>query len=475
MAYICPAAADRIFGPAVAEECRGGFDFTLLFEQSILTILPAGLFLLAFAARAIYLSRADVKAIQCPLRGLKLGAALVYVALQLTQIVFWSRNTTWATDTSIPEAAINLVIALQFVFLSWIEDARSVKPSFLLCVYLLFTTLFDAAQARTLWLRQDQKDIASLFTASIATKVALLILETQQKSKENLKEEYRGLPPESTAGVIQQSLLTWIFPVFRQGYRVLLSPDDVFELRDDMKADTLAEKLRSTWNARNRPERRLEFAWALLQATWLPNAHVVFPTLCNTAFNFCQPFLISSLLSLISQPDDGLSASKGYGLIGATALIYLGRAISSLHTSLNTSRASVMSRGATISLVYDRALEIHQGVYDDAAAVTLMSTDASRAANAFSTVLDISVRVIEVGLGLFLLARQVGWICVVPLLTVLCTYGARFPFIPTSINRELALTGDRLRVPRNACGEEHAWPSEGGMSIPVSAIGCWLS
>ena len=43
-----PAAScqnDSTFGPAVIG-CRGNFDFTLLFEQVVLSIVPAGLFIL---------------------------------------------------------------------------------------------------------------------------------------------------------------------------------------------------------------------------------------------------------------------------------------------------------------------------------------------------------------------------------------------------------------------------------------------
>lgn len=39
----CSNATEDVFGPAVASTCLGGFDFTLLFEETILTILPLGL------------------------------------------------------------------------------------------------------------------------------------------------------------------------------------------------------------------------------------------------------------------------------------------------------------------------------------------------------------------------------------------------------------------------------------------------
>ena len=45
---------DDSFGPH-AGECRGGFDFTLLFEETILNLLPASLLLVALTPRVLYL------------------------------------------------------------------------------------------------------------------------------------------------------------------------------------------------------------------------------------------------------------------------------------------------------------------------------------------------------------------------------------------------------------------------------------
>lgn len=71
MASPCPVYDDA-FGPAINEECRGGFDFTLLFEQSMLGILPAAIFLLAFPARFAYLARQEEKTLLGPTRRKKL-------------------------------------------------------------------------------------------------------------------------------------------------------------------------------------------------------------------------------------------------------------------------------------------------------------------------------------------------------------------------------------------------------------------
>lgn len=42
---MCDIAAENVFGPAVDVDCRNGFDFTLLFEESFFTILPCVLLL----------------------------------------------------------------------------------------------------------------------------------------------------------------------------------------------------------------------------------------------------------------------------------------------------------------------------------------------------------------------------------------------------------------------------------------------
>ena len=51
---------DDSFGP-YAEHCRGGFDFTLLFQESILSILPLVLLIGIAPLRIVYLIRRSIK------------------------------------------------------------------------------------------------------------------------------------------------------------------------------------------------------------------------------------------------------------------------------------------------------------------------------------------------------------------------------------------------------------------------------
>lgn len=71
----CPRVDDT-FGPW-AGSCRGGFDFTLLFEESILSLLPLCLLLLVVPLRIPYLIKRNIKVNQSLLSPSKLVCALL--------------------------------------------------------------------------------------------------------------------------------------------------------------------------------------------------------------------------------------------------------------------------------------------------------------------------------------------------------------------------------------------------------------
>ncbi len=75
-------------------------------------------------------------------------------------------------------------------------------------------------------------------------------------------------------------------------------------------------------------------------------------------------------------------------------------------------------RGAMVVLIYNHTLSIQDGLYDESAAVTLMSTDVDNIANILVSLNECWAEVIEVTIGIYLLARQVGWVSVIPIIIV---------------------------------------------------------
>lgn len=68
---LCAPTADAAFGPAV-QGCLNGFDFTLIFEQSIFVILPAALLLVVAPFRLLHLGKAPLVVGGPVLRNMKL-------------------------------------------------------------------------------------------------------------------------------------------------------------------------------------------------------------------------------------------------------------------------------------------------------------------------------------------------------------------------------------------------------------------
>jgi len=64
-----------------------------------------------------------------------------------------------------------------------------------------------------------------------------------------------------------------------------------------------------------------------LRCLWQELVLVVPSRACLIAFTFTQPFLISRSIRFLTEPESSNTANYGYGLIGATALIYLGIAV----------------------------------------------------------------------------------------------------------------------------------------------------
>lgn len=336
-------------------------------------------------------------------------------------LVLWAATHTPRNPASIPSAALSLVAAAFVIALSWFEDSRSIRPSTFLSIYLLFTTLLDLPQARTLWLQRSSIFIAVLFSVSIGIKLALLTLESWNKRRFMITKENLIHPPESVSGIINRSLMWWLNQLFQYGYKVLITPDALYTLDGDLSANNLHQRIQLAWERRNIPERRFEYLLTVSKVLWWPFLQAVIPRFFLIGFTFAQPFLITSAVGLLAATniDDTTADRTGYGLLGATALIYTGIAFSKLLSAHKLNRTKTMFRGATISLIYSRALDIQDGLYDQSASITLMSTDTDRVALAIHNLNEVWARIIEVGVAIFLLARQLGWVAVIPLVIVI--------------------------------------------------------
>ena len=150
------------------------------------------------------------------------------------------------TRATVPTAVLALVASLTLCLISWLEHERSVRPSFLIFTYLFFSSLLDLARVRTLWMMDVGRTIPAVFTCTLALRAAMCILESCVK-RSILQQPYQRLSKETTSGTVSRSVFFWLMPLFRQGYKKILSLNDLDTLDEKLISEPLGEKLAKAW------------------------------------------------------------------------------------------------------------------------------------------------------------------------------------------------------------------------------------
>ncbi|QGA14283.1 hypothetical protein EYB26_001936 [Talaromyces marneffei] len=285
--------------------------------------------------------------------------------------------------------------------LSYLEHFRSPRPAIILNAYLFLTILLDIAQTRTLGLASvsfDEIAYSRLFTMAVVVKTLLIILESQQKTRW-LSWDTKEHSLEETSGLYSLGAFAWLNKLFLLGYKRTLTLDDLYPLDQAMASNILHTKS-ATFILKGPQNRKNGLAMSTAKALAIPLLLPVGPRIALTAFQFCQPFLINSLVSYLQIPPEQSSRNDGYGLIGTAALIYTGIAIS----------------GA----IYWKTLEAKLSAADDSAALTLMSADVERIIQGLLNIHELWANIIEVALASWLLSVQIGASFVAPLIVVGC-------------------------------------------------------
>jgi hypothetical protein len=230
-------------------------------------------------------------------------------------------------------SVLKLVAALFMITLSVIDHSKSPRPSVLLNGYLFLTLLLDATQARTLFLSSDDKSeltYSSIFSATIAMKIGILLLEAKQKSGWISWDE-KAHSPEESSGIFSLGVFFWLNKMFLVGYRHIMMIEDLYPLDNSLDAKSLHDNFSRNMDYSKLRGDKFGLVKVLMRTLKVPLLLPIPPRLALLGFTFCQPLFIEKLLDYLSQPK--LNANIGYGFIGASILIYSGIAISTAFCS----------------------------------------------------------------------------------------------------------------------------------------------
>ncbi|KAM5429329.1 hypothetical protein McanCB56680_000032 [Microsporum canis] len=448
----CSITVEDVFGPVVASSCLGGFDFTLLFEESILTLVPLGIAVAWAFFRFRALHREPAKAQPSWLAALKLATYAVFVALQTAILILYALHQAPKTRLTLACAALTVVGYCILAAVSYLEHVRSVRPSTLLNIYLGVSTLLDLARTRTLFFIQGSRTIAVIFLVGFIIKILCFVLEVIEK-RHLLKPKWKDASPEATSGVINRSLFLWLNGLFIKGCRALLTVNVLTPLDDELLAASEPSALLKRWEKTDKT-RRYALFWAFfIHYKWNILAGVL-PRLAYTGFSYSQPFLVQQVLDFTAEAPHAQTNNIAYSLVGAYAIAYIGLSLSYAVYEHKTYRLITLYRGSLVTFIFEKTLRIDSTSDDNAEAITLMSADIDRIGYSMTLVHEIYAGFIEIAIALWQLHRllgiavvaPVGWIIVCLILGVPLAKAAADAQIPwlEAIEVRLAATAKSL-------------------------------
>ncbi|KAI1673320.1 ABC transporter integral membrane type 1 [Pyrenophora tritici-repentis] len=415
------------------------FDFNLQFEQLYFSIVPSALFVVASSWRTLLQARKP-KMVHSPAsQYIKLSAIAVYVCLALVMIVLPTAEYIHVSTIFIAAVVLRLVATLLIMALSATEHSRNPRPSALLTAYLCLTLLLDVAQARTLFLSSTshpERVYSGIFCASVVVKASVLVLEARHKASSVRWNDEKEHSPEEISGIFSLSVFFWLNELFLAGYRTVLTVETLLPLDNSLETEALHARFARNIDYAKLQGDKFGLAKVLARTLKVPLLLPIVPRLALLGFTFCQPFFIEALLDYLAKPT--LDPNIGYGLIGASFLIYFGIATSGAFTWYFHHRLRTMIRSILVPEVFKKATIARVGATDRNAALTLMSTDLERIRMGFRTLHELWACLVQVALAAWMLYRRLGVVFVASFgIVIVC-----FACIGVLIN----FTGDAQRA-----------------------------
>ncbi len=168
---------DNTFGPVLPDH----FDFTLLFERSMLGMVPAGIAILIVPVYLRAMARAANQVRPGRLLWAKLATAAALVGIQLASIILWHNAGLLRSDVALAASITSLVASLGIAIILYIAHTFFLCPSAFLSVYFSLTMVFDVTMARSYFLRHSIDALGGLQVTVAGLKLVLVLLEEVPK------------------------------------------------------------------------------------------------------------------------------------------------------------------------------------------------------------------------------------------------------------------------------------------------------
>ncbi|TQV90796.1 multidrug resistance protein MDR [Cordyceps javanica] len=396
------AQLDALFGP----QLPGHFDFTILFEHSMLWIVPTGVAILMTPFYFNGLLRSERQVRPGFLLWIKVACGVALVGIQACDIALWHNTHYFRSRETVIACSMSLVASICTLAIIIISHLYSLQPSTFLSIFFSITMLFDITMARSYFFRETLGVIAALQVCVVVLKLWLILLEEVPK-----RSLYRSsylqatISVEAASGFWGRSFFLWINPILIFGWRSSFTIDTLPDIGEEFASEKLFDLFSSQWTKVSKSS-KLSLVYALVRTLRWKLAKVFLPRLCYVGVTIAQPFLLLSTVSAVSS--GSISRSTSDGLIGAGAIICFILAISRTLFEHWEYRAVTFIRGILIVAIYDKMQRLRAEDLQGAAAVTLMSVDVDGTETLVSLAYEALSCTLQLSLGIWVLYRFVS-------------------------------------------------------------------
>ena len=334
-------------------------------------------------------------------------------ASQLGVLGLQARPDFIRTNLTIPSGVLALIATIGLAALSTLDGQRTLAPSATIQTFLLFTSLFDIARARTLWLVDENDSLTKgAFFTTIVVKAALLVLESQQKMKHAKGSGAEGVSKEKASGVFSRSFLLWLNPLILLGNQKSLVVEDMYEVDQALRGRTVDEEISAAWDIVPDQSEENALFFATMRAFLGPYLLTLLPSLALTFFSLLQPLLIERVIKFVQDPETPVS--HGHALIGGYVVIYLGIVVCTAWNGNIQARYLARTRGGLVALIYRGMLGVRAESKAGSQAMQMMGAEVERILMMQIFIINIIPAVVQIVFGVAVLSTQLGILCLVP-------------------------------------------------------------
>ncbi|KAH9915163.1 P-loop containing nucleoside triphosphate hydrolase protein [Epithele typhae] len=403
--------ADGSFGPQT--QCRG-FDFTVVFESSILSLIPSVIFLilcLVFALKSRPLLSLSLRHVILiiPFLMLFISSVLSLAAWLSAPVVLPSSarsNVTSALVLSLLSAIAILALSPTF--------GRSRYILFVASLYLVVTLILDTARIRTFTIIGTSATSTFFYASFLAQFVCRFIAMVVLAFPSLLSSQEATL--EGT-GFLSHIFVTWALPLMWRGRHSSLELSQLPKLDPDMDTSILYTQFEAHWNMeKSKHGQDASLARALLRAFYPTLLGPVAPGALRALAQAVQPVMVNAIIQFLqsytsSTSDRPEPAQWGWALAGAFAIVFLGLAGATGQYFYYVYKGGAHVRAALVEAIYHKTLRFSADALSDAAggdASNLMSVDIERITLAIDPLHQLWTSLIVIAIGLYILWTQIG-------------------------------------------------------------------